>query len=357
VHGITHVSFVQSVNGVPLLNAGVRVNVTRDGRIVNVVGAPVSILANVATSPGLTAEQALAAALSDVGGTVLPFTATHRGDTRRTAEFSTGDRAALGLYATTEGVRLGWETFVRAGSAQFRTVVDAAGGQVLFRRSLTQDATGLVFENYPGAAKGGTQRPYDLTGLGWLPTGSKYLSGPNAHVWTDLNDDNVANQTEEINPSSLGNNDRDWLWPLQRFAPAVAGCDVWVCSWNPDKPGSWAANEDQSGQQLFVLLNKFHDHLEAAPMGFDNVAGNFEGDDVVLGNALDGAKVANNLPDGNHIDNANMATPPDGQSPTMQMYLFRQPFAGTRTRSSPRTARTRRTSSTTSTRTASRTGS
>jgi extracellular elastinolytic metalloproteinase len=106
-----------------------------------------------------------------------------------------------------------------------------------------------------------------------------------------------------------------------------------------------------------VLLNKFHDHLEAAPMGFDNVAGNFEGDDVVLGNALDGAKVANNLPDGNHIDNANMATPPDGQSPTMQMYLFRQPFAGTRTRSSPRTARTRRTSSTTSTRTASRTGS
>ena len=31
------------------------------------------------------------------------------------------------------------------------------------------------------------------------------------------------------------------------------------------------------------------------------------------------------LPDGSHIDNANMSTPPDGQAPTMQMYLQHQP--------------------------------
>ena len=54
----------------------------------------------------------------------------HRPDARRTTEFSTGDRAALGLYATTEGLRLGWETFARAGTAQYRTVVDAASGQL-----------------------------------------------------------------------------------------------------------------------------------------------------------------------------------------------------------------------------------
>ena len=42
-------------------------------------------------------------------------------------------------------------------------------------------------------------------------------------------------------------------------------------------------------------------------------------------------------PDANHIDNANMGTPPDGQSPEMQMYLFHQPGTRypTRTRSSP----------------------
>src|SRR4029078_13382213 len=40
---------------------------------------------------------------------------------------------------------------------------------------------------------------------------------------------------------------------------------------------------------------------------------------------LDGANTDSGLPDGNHVDNANMGTPPDGQSPTMQMYLFHQP--------------------------------
>lgn len=47
--------------------------------------------------------------------------------------------------------------------------------------------------------------------------------------------------------------------------------------------------------------------------------------DQPLDQPLDGANTANGLPDGNHIDNANFATPPDGQSPTMQMYLWHKP--------------------------------
>ena len=43
---------------------------------------------------------------------------------------------------------------------------------------------------------------------------------------------------------------------------------------------------------------------------------------MVLGNASDGANTDHGLPDLNHIDNANMSTPPDGMAPTMQMYLF-----------------------------------
>ena len=328
VHGLTHLSFVQTVSGVPLLNGGVRVNLARDGRIVNVTGSPVAVLPSSVAEPRVGAEEAIATALRDAGGSVLPYAATHRGDARRTTELASGDRAALGLYRTTEGVRVAWETFATARSAGYRTVVDAATGEILFSRSLSQDATGLAYENYPGAAHGGTQQPFDLTGRGWLPGGSKYLSGPNTHVWADVDDDNVADQTEEINPATLVRGDRNWLWPLQRFFPAVIGCDTLICSWNPDKPGSWRTNQDQSGQQLFVLLNKFHDHLEAAPIGFDNAAGNFEGADAVLGQALDGARTGGNLPDGGHIDNANMTTFPDGTSPFMQMYLWHQPFAG-----------------------------
>ena len=38
------------------------------------------------------------------------------------------------------------------------------------------------------------------------------------------------------------------------------------------------------------------------------------------------AGVPNGMPDANHIDNANMNTPPDGFMPRMQMYLFNTPL-------------------------------
>ena len=81
-------------------------------------------------------------------------------------------------------------------------------------------------------------------------------------------------------------------------------------------------------------MNKYHDHLAAKPIGFTEAAGNFQlvnrtgqglGGDPVLDEPLDGASTAAGLPDGDHIDNANMSTPPDGQSPRMQMYLFHEP--------------------------------
>ncbi len=80
---------------------------------------------------------------------------------------------------------------------------------------------------------------------------------------------------------------------------------------------------------MYYLLNKFHDHLQAAPIGFTDAAGNFQfdgtgGPDGVLGNTSDGANTDGGFPDLNHVDNANMSTPPDGDPPTMQMYLFRK---------------------------------
>jgi hypothetical protein len=79
--------------------------------------------------------------------------------------------------------------------------------------------------------------------------------------------------------------------------------------------------------QVFYYVNKFHDHLRDAPIGFTRAAGNFEAidDDAVQAQPDDGATTAGGHPDPNHVDNANMATPSDGIAPIMQMYLFHDP--------------------------------
>jgi hypothetical protein len=326
VDGTHHIWWRQVVDGIPVFGNGLKANVTADGRLVNVVGSPLANLAGAAATPSLSADEALARTRRDAGAPEAPLASKKRNDARRTTEFSTGETAALTVFATPKGNRLAWDLFVEPTDQQMsRQVIDAQTGEVLYRLSLVNYANGRAFRNYPDAPAGGTADVFDMSGNGWLSPTATVLSGPNARVYSDQNANNVADQTEEINREDPATGRNNWLWSLQTFDPAVAGCDNFVCTWDPGLPGSWAHNENQSGTQLFILLNLFHDHLKAAPIGFTREAGNFEGDDPVRGEALDGAKTFQNMPDGGHIDNANMGTPPDGFRPRMQMFLWHFP--------------------------------
>jgi hypothetical protein len=326
VDGTHHIWWRQVVNGIPVFGNGLKANVTADGRLINVIGSPLANLGGVASSPLLSADEALARTRRDAGVAEAPLASKKRNDARKTTEFSTGETAALTVFATPKGNRLAWDLFVEPTDQQmYRQVIDAQTGDVLYRLSLVNYASGKAFRNYPDAPAGGTADVFDMSGSGWLSPTAKILSGPNARVYADENANNLADQTEEINREDPSTGRNNWLWELQTFSPAVAGCDSFTCTWDPDVPGSWAHNENQSGTQLFIHLNLFHDHLEAGPVGFTKAAGNFEGDDPVRGEALDGAKAFQNMPDAAHIDNANMATPPDGFRPRMQMFLWHQP--------------------------------
>jgi hypothetical protein len=199
-------------------------------------------------------------------------------------------------------------------------VIDAGTGQVLFRQSTTASDTGQTWANYPGAPKGGKQQTVSLTK--WLPNNSPRLAGNVAHVYSDVNDDDVANPAEEVAPAAR----RSFDFPFTDFSTTVgAPCAAaFQCSWDPATPNSWQVNRAQNAVQLYYYLGTWHDHLNAAPIGFTRAAGNFEAvdDDAVQGQADDGANTADGLPDGAHVDNANMTTPPDGTPPKMQMYLF-----------------------------------
>ena len=326
IDGTHHLWWRQVVNGIPVFGNGLKANVAADGSLVNVSGSPLVDLSGAAAAPSVSADEALAQTRRDAGAPVVPVASKQRNDARKTTDFATGERAALSVFSTPKGNRLGWDLLVMPSSREmYRQVVDAQTGEILYRQSLVNYSSGRAFRNYPGAAKGGTAETFDLSGNGWLSPTAKILSGPNAHVYADENDNNVADQTEEINRDDPATGRNNWLWTLQTFNPAVAGCNLFICTWDPGLSGSWAKNENESGTQLFVLINLYHDHLKAAPIGFTPAAGNFEGDDPVHGEALDGAKTFQNMPDGGHIDNANFATPPDGFSPRMQMFLWHFP--------------------------------
>ncbi|OQO04924.1 hypothetical protein B0A48_07942 [Cryoendolithus antarcticus] len=76
---------------------------------------------------------------------------------------------------------------------------------------------------------------------------------------------------------------------------------------------------DASITQLFYTANRYHDLLHQ--LGFVEAAGNFEVNNNGQG-GLGNDSVILNAQDGSGVINANFATPPDGQSGRMRMYIW-----------------------------------
>ncbi|HEX5201003.1 MAG TPA: M36 family metallopeptidase [Actinoplanes sp.] len=307
IEGTHHLSFLQQVGDVPVFGNGIRADVARNGALIQMTGAPVRQMPDSLGGARLTAAQALD---------------TARRDARETRS-TPSDKAHLVAFPTVAGLRLGYQTLTMQSG--YLHVIDAENGRVLYRQNLTASDAGpdaLVWDNYPGAPAGGKQRRVSLSR--WLSPHATTLTGNSAHVFSDLNDNDVADAGEEVEPSSPGH----FRYPIKEFTGELCSAQF-RCTWDPFVAYSWNANREMDATQLLYFNSVFHDHLLAAPIGFTRAAGNFEtrdGDPVQV-NDLDGANTDNGFPDDNHVDNANMSTPPDGTSPTMQMYL--QPAANT----------------------------
>ena len=79
-------------------------------------------------------------------------------------------------------------------------------------------------------------------------------------------------------------------------------------------------NRDAGLTQLFYVNNMVHDITYA--YGFDEASGNFQTTNFNKGGAENDFVHAQAL-DGSGFNNANFSTPPDGQSPRMQMYVWK----------------------------------
>ena len=142
--------------------------------------------------------------------------------------------------------------------------------------------------------------PWDIQAsvFTWISDGTNY---------TTTRGNNAIAQTNPSGGSSYLNNYRPTSTEL-RFE--------YDYSVSMPTPSAYA---DASVTQLFYTANMYHDLLYE--LGFDEKAGNFEinnngkggqGSDFVILNAQDGSGT----------NNANFATPPDGQPGRMRMYLW-----------------------------------
>ena len=347
-NGLTHLRFQQSVAGIPAFDNGVRVALDRGGRILSVSGSPLRAPRLETATPRLSAVDAMRALQQNVGVKRAIDVVRGPAGVRQQTWFPHDDFARLVLFGTANGARLAWHlTYQATSTAYYDAVVDATSGDVLYRQNLTKFAEDVtVFPNYPGAqnetappGKDINNAPRTVDLEPWLDSGTAELKGPFAHTYSDENDNNVADPGETIQ-RRVPENDFDWPFtdfgePTPAFEDACefdgVGPDDWPppigqtadCSWDPTDRDSWRTNRAQSGVAAFYLTNAFHDHLAGAPIGFDAASGAFEVDDYVRVENNDGANTdGSGGPDGEHINNANMSTPPDGLRPRMQNYLF-----------------------------------
>ncbi|MFC7275762.1 M36 family metallopeptidase [Paractinoplanes rhizophilus] len=253
----------------------------------------------------------------------------------------TADRGARAAYQVTLGANLGG-----AEPVAYTTYVDARDGGVLLREDIVDaDHDNAEWEAFPLSPPvdyssrdtrqtwcfapqrgcdyviGRASSPYAWDVLDGAPTHTTL--GNNAvavHNWTSNDPFTVGTETATAKPSR--DYDYRWTnqWYRQQCSPAVF-----------DSP---QRNDiDAARANLFAQHNRMHDW--AYQLGFTEKTWNMQddnfgrgglGNDLEQGNAQAGG-VSGGPPNFEARDNANQITPPDGEAPITNMYLW-QSIAG-----------------------------
>src|SRR5262249_4116982 len=126
IAGIHHLSFTQQAGGLTLFGNGLKANVAKDGRLINVTGSPL---------PSLTAPPAAASSITGAAA----ITVAKRDTAERNTAPAKGHTSKAVLFRTPGGTRRAWETVTMAAAQPTLDVVDAESGRVLYRQPLSDD--------------------------------------------------------------------------------------------------------------------------------------------------------------------------------------------------------------------------
>lgn len=290
VRGVTYLRMEQYVAGLRVAGSDAKAAFDARGRLVSLVENAVR-----ATDPR-TASASKGDALRAAVRSLYP------GGSPRWLQAPTVEKVALPMSdgRLSEGyVVLTWD----ADNQLFETLVAGNGSVVRSDARSASDGYNVFPEHPDGTPQTVVTDPADPTASpnGWLvgDQWSNHISGNNAHAYIDADNNNAPDPNDEVEADG-----------------------VFDTAFDPTTQPTAGDNPDVAVQNLFYFNNLIHDTLYGA--GFTEAAGNFQNDNFGNGGA-GGDAVEAQAQDGGGTDNANFATPPDGQPGRMQMYLWTPP--------------------------------
>jgi extracellular elastinolytic metalloproteinase len=328
--GITHVYLRQQVNGLEVAYADLAVGVDARGEVISAGGGFVPGLAQrlggwSQPTPSMTAVEAVEAAATTLGLTpeVDPVVVWGGGAADTTVVSAPGvsldDITAKLHYVPTPdgGAALAWDLVIRTpdgGHWYDLSIDDSLGSVVASNDWVEHDTYNVIPPPNESPQDGGfvvVTNPADPTAspFGWHDTngaaGPEFTDtrGNNVDAHLDRNNDNVPDADEGLGARPNGG----------------PGLDFSGFTQDPAQAPTTAQNQNVAQVNLFYISNLVHDvHYH---YGFTEAAGNFQVNNYGRGGSGNDAVQAD-AQDGGGFNNANFSTPPDGQAPRMQMYLF-----------------------------------
>jgi extracellular elastinolytic metalloproteinase len=325
--GSTHIYLQQTFQGLPVYNAQLQINVNRDGRILSVNNAFVPMLSSAVNrmAPSVSAADAVSRGSAQLRRplrtpprVLREAAALNRETTLDHAGISTEPITArlMLLPIRRAEIRLVWNFQLHTLDSEhaFDFTVDAESGEVWTRFDWMTSSQYTVYQrpvespNHtsplpPSDGRTVQVNPEDLVAspFGWHDingvAGPEYTitRGNNVHAYEDSNNDGLPPAVEvDCGPSLLCSFPINLLTVPGGYVPAAV-------------------------TNLFYWNNTLHDIQYR--YGFTEAAGNFQVNNYGRGGLGNDDLRAEAL-DGGGTNNANMLTPPDGQRPRMQMYVW-----------------------------------
>jgi extracellular elastinolytic metalloproteinase len=313
--GASFLNYEQMIDGVAVFQGQVQVAVNAKGQVISINEGQVIPDAGINTNPRLSESEGIQRAFQFAG---RQAPASFEMMEFRSAK---GDRAVYrnpfgesreNILSEMRIMRVGpravlaWHSYVDvAPNEWYEMLIDANTGAMLYRYNLYADvAQGTVFKESGLGVRTLESFVGDTTintAAGWMGT-STVTTGNNVDTYLDTNADN---QPDAINATGIQNGRA--FSSIQDFTfPFTLDVD----------PRTQRAAELAN---LFYFNNIMHDFVYR--LGFTESAGNFQTNNFGRGGAGNDS-VRAEAQDGSGTNNANFGTPPDGQRPRMQMFIF-----------------------------------